>query len=57
MLFFFGSTGSVLNSLKFNTRLIHFTDNYITDIYNKFLWPEITTKKMHNNIYLYTLKN
>jgi hypothetical protein len=55
--FFFGSTGSVLNSLKFNTRLIHFTDNYITDIYNKFLWPEITTKKMHNNIYLYTLKN
>jgi hypothetical protein len=55
--FFFGSTGSVLNSLKFNTRLIHFTDNYVIDIYNKFLWPEITKKKINNNIYLYSLKN
>jgi len=55
--FFFGSTGSILNSLDSNSRLIHITDNYVTDTYNKILWPNIEVRKLNNNIYLYSLRS
>lgn len=55
-LIFIGSTGAIIEHLELGHSVIQITENPLFELYNSKLWPNITTKKIKKNIYVYKLK-
>ena len=51
-----GLSSSVVFALEKKIQVIHVTDDYILETFDKKIWPSITTQKLSNEVLLYKLK-
>ena len=52
---FIGSTGAIIEALEYGCSAIHIVEDPVLQIYSQFLYPNIKTKIINNNIYYYYL--
>ena len=54
---FFGSaTGVCIQALEEDTRIIHFPNNEVIDVFSNEFWPSLEIKKIGEKIYEYKIK-
>ena len=54
---FIGSTGAIIEALECGCSAIHIVEEPALQIYSHFLYPNIKTKIINENIYFYSLKD
>jgi 16S rRNA G966 N2-methylase RsmD len=54
---FIGSTGAIMEALEYGCSAIHIVEEPALQIYSHFLYPNIKTKTINENIYFYSLKD
>lgn len=55
---FFGSaTGVCVQAMEEGTKIIHFPNDYLLDVFSNKIWSNINTQKIFKDIYEYKLKN
>jgi hypothetical protein len=52
---FIGSTGAIIEALKYNCAVVHIVEDPVLQIYSKLLYPNIKTKIINEHIYYYYL--
>ena len=54
--FFFGSaTGVCIQALEEGTKIIHFPENELTDVFSNYFWKNIVISPLSDDIYTYKL--
>ena len=55
-LIFVGSSGGIIEALERGSKVIQICEYPLFDVYSKKIWPSIKSKKLSDNIFLYSLK-